>query len=137
MEFFSEYLLSSIVGFSLELLAVIAGIYYLIREPNIKNRDKYLVYFLLFNFFLEILASYAPIGFYSNYKYFSFVKNTPIENNVWLYNVYLLINFSFFTYYFRSFLQNIKTRMVLKNLIFLFFIFDFGDYKLTLYRCIF
>jgi len=122
LDFFFEYLLNSIVGFSLELLAVIAGIYYLVREPIIKRRDKYLVYFLLFNFFLEIFASYAPIGFFSNFKYFSFVKNTPFENNVWLYNIYLLINFSFFSYYFRSFLQNIKTRMVLKNLIFLFII---------------
>jgi len=85
--------------------------------PNVKNREKYLVYFLIFNFLLEIAGSYSPVGFFSNYKYFGFVKNTPFENNVWLYNIYFLINFSFFIYYFRSYIESNKIRNILKVLI--------------------
>ncbi len=93
-----------------ELLAALAGTYYLRNNENTEKNYKYLVYFLWFTFFNEVIGSYAPIAYFTKYKYFRFVENTVFYNNVWLYNIYILISISFFVIFFRRYLSSIKLK---------------------------
>lgn len=126
-----DFLLFILPVISLELLAAIAGSYYLKTAKTPFKNSKYLVYFLWFTVFVEIAGSYAPIAYFSNYKYFSFIKETPFENNQWWYNIFILINFSFFTYYFISFLRNKTVKAIAHILIAVFLIVSIGIYAST------
>jgi len=120
LDYFLQYLANSLIGYSLELVAALAGVYYLNKKVSLNKSDYFLVYFLWFTFFVEVIGIYAPFAYFSNYEYFGFIKGTLFENNIWLYNIYLLVSYSFFIYYFRSFLQKAKEKKVLKILFFLF-----------------
>lgn len=122
MEYFFQYLANSLIGYSLELIAALAGIYYLNKKVSLKKSDYFLVYFLWFTFFIEVIGIYAPVAYFSKYEYFGFIKDSVFENNIWLYNIYLLASYSFFIYYFRSFLHKAKEKKVLKISTFLFLV---------------
>lgn len=79
--------------------------------------------FLWITFFVELTGYYAGIAHFTQYKYFSFVKDTLFQNNYWLYNGYTLLSFSFFIYYFRSFLRSASWRLLLAGFLG-FFIFS-------------
>lgn len=119
---FIDYIGNTIPILLVEFLAAIVGIYYLKKETRLKS-SVHLVTFLWLTLFVEVIGSYAPIAYFSDYKYFSFVEGTPFSKNYWLYNCFLIVSFSFFVYYFRSFIKSKKTRLLLKVLIF-FFIFS-------------
>lgn len=101
----------------LELLAATAGIYYLKKTPIPLKNSIYLVYFLWLTVFFELVGSYAPIAYYSDYKLFSFVKGTLFEKNTWWYNIFTVLNFAFFTAYFVSFLRSRIAKLVFKILV--------------------
>jgi len=123
LDYFYEYLTSVIPIYLLELFAAIAGLYYLKRRPNTLRSIKVLVYFLWFTVIVEVIGSYAPIAYFTNYEYFGFVKDTVFKQNRWLYNVYSLINYSFLIYFFKSFIQSDKKRKILKVIIAVFLFF--------------
>ena len=113
MDYLHEYFFKALPIVFLELLAAIAGSYYLMKNPNTQRANKYLVYFLWYTFIHEVIGSYAPIAYFLEYKYFSFVKDTVFYNNVWLYNIYFIISSSFLIYYFKSFIDNKNIKRVL------------------------
>ena len=116
---------------ALEVLAAIAGSYYLkTAEMPFKN-SKYLVYFLWFTVFVELIGSYAPIAYFSNYKYFSFIKGTPFEFNYWWFNIFIMLNFAFFTYYFVSFLRNKTVKSIGHFFIALYLIVSISIYAFS------
>lgn len=86
-------------------MAALAGSYYFRNaRPHLKS-TKYLVLFLWITVLVEFIAGYVIVGFYSDYTYFSFIKDTPFQSNYWLYNIFHVIGFSFFCLYFASFLK--------------------------------
>lgn len=89
----------------LELLAAISGSYYLRKAEYPLKNTKYLVWFLWFTVFVELLGSYAPIAYYSDYRFFGFIKDSVFANNSWWYNIFSVLNFAFFTYYFTSYIR--------------------------------
>lgn len=103
----------------LELLAAIAGCIYLKR---IAPRDftKHLVTLLWVTVVVEIFAHYTAIAYYSNYRFLSFVQNTPFERNYWLYNIFTIYQFFVLVSFFRSKLQSQAVKRVLKVLLVLF-----------------
>ena len=111
-----------------ELLAAITGSYYLKTAATPIKNSKYLVYFLWLTVFVEFVGLYSPIGYFSNYRYFSFIKGTIFQNNLWWYNIFAILNFSFFTYYFISFLRNKTLKAIAHICIVLFLIVSFGIY---------
>jgi len=115
----------------LELLSAIAGIYYLKKVPAISTPSKMLVAFLWFTFFVEIVGAYSPIAYFSEYKFLSFIKGTNFERNRWLYNIYNIIKFVFFVYYFRSYIKSKLNRKVLLILTSLFIITSIINLALT------
>ncbi|MBT8262320.1 MAG: hypothetical protein KJO05_05825 [Bacteroidia bacterium] len=97
----------------MELLAALAGSFFLYKT-NAAKISKQLVGFLWITFIVEVIAAYAPIAYFSDYKYFSFVKDTVFEDHKWLYNMYSLFSAVFLTYYFHQHLRNIKWKLILQ-----------------------
>ncbi len=106
----------------MEFLAAIYGLYYLKKKPDTRIVNKYFVYYLWYVFINEMICNYAVIGYFSNYKYFSFIENSVFSDNVWLYNIYFIVSFSFLFYYFSYFFKNKKRKRSITKLIFLYII---------------
>ncbi len=118
----SDLLLFLFTVISLEAMAALAGSYYLKRTSSQFRNTKYLVLFLWITVSVEILASYALVAYYSDYEIFAFVKDTPFKNNFWLYNIYNILSFSFFTLYFISFVKNKYWKIIFLVLIISFIV---------------
>lgn len=103
------------IGF--QLIAAFCGSYYIRRINKKEKWNKFLVSFLWLTVAVEIIALYAAAGYYSDYKYFSFIKDTRFADNSWMYNIFLIINFTFLTAYFRSFIEDYRIQRILKILI--------------------
>jgi hypothetical protein len=98
----------------IEILAAIAGIYYIKNGPT-DRITRWFVFFLWMTLLVETVAAYAPIAYFSEYKYFSFVECTHFADNVWIYNVSIIASFSFLVYYFYTFLKGRLIRQVVKH----------------------
>ena len=105
MEPILNYYLNVLPIYFLEVLAIITGFYFLFKRKA-NNWNKGLVYFLMFTVFTELIASYAIVGFFSDYNYFSFVEDTLFKKNTWIYNCFLLLEFIFFILYFRYYIKS-------------------------------
>lgn len=97
----------------LELLAAISGLYYLRKTEIPLKNSKFLVGFLWFTFFVELIGAYAPIGYYSDYRFFNIIRETIFVDNSWWYNIFTVLNFTFFSYYFTSYIWKRKFRNIL------------------------
>ena len=97
----------------MEILAAIAGTYYIKKGPS-RRSTRWLVIFLWVTVLVESIATFAVIGYYSDYKYFSFIECTPYANNKWLFNIYIILDFVFFIYYFGSYLKGELIRRIVK-----------------------
>lgn len=78
------------------------------------------MYFLWTTVFVEIIGSYAPLAYYTDYRYFAFIENTRFAHNTWLYNAFTILNFLFFTFYFSSHIRNTVIRKLFYWLIGIF-----------------
>lgn len=112
MEFLDFYL-SVIPIYIVELLAAIAGAFYLKKIPSLRS-TKLLVLFLWITVFVELFATYPAIAGFSDFKYFGFIEDTKFYNNNWIFNIYAIGNFLFYTYYFRFYLKGKSLRLVTK-----------------------
>lgn len=112
---FSDFLLNVIPVLLLEILAAIAGIFYL-KKVNSSFEEKVFVGFLWFSVSVEILNSYAALAYFSDYTFLGFIKDTPFRNNYWLGNIQLLVSNVVYVYFFGSLLRNKKTRRLLSIL---------------------
>jgi len=122
MDYLNEYFIKVIPINVVELLAAIAGSYYLKKNPNTQKANKYLVYFLWYTFINEVISAYAVVAYFSEYKYFSIVKDTFFYNNAWLFNIYTIISFSFLINYFSSFIKSKEIIKVFKLLTIIYII---------------
>lgn len=126
LDYFQQYLLNSILNYSLEIAACLAGTYYIFKKKNAPKSNLFFVYFLWFTLVVEIIGAYAPIAYFTNYEYFGFVKDTVYRNSTWLYNIYFLVLYTFTSYYFISILKFFKYIKVLKILLLVFVFIGVG-----------
>lgn len=87
-------------------MAAVAGSYYLKSTVPQFKTTRFVVYFLWFTVFVELLGSYAPIAYFSEYTFLESIVGTPFANNFWLFNIFNVLNYSFFSFYFISILKN-------------------------------
>lgn len=118
----TNYLIFALPIYLVELLAAIAGSLYLKKVPTHNISTKHFVWFLWFTVTVEAIGTYAPIAYFEGFHFFAFLKGTVIEDSEWIYNIYSLINASFFIYYFRFLIKNELWRAVLKYLLVFFII---------------
>ncbi len=95
---------------AVEIIAACLGLYYLKKKSKVNKVTKQLVYLLWVTVFVELIGTYTLIAYFSDYQIFGFVKDTVFERNYWLFNVYLIYSFAFYSYYFSSLHENEKTR---------------------------
>lgn len=126
-----DYLQFTVPIVLLELFSGIAGIYYIMKVPAISTSSKLLVAFLWFTFFLEVIGSYSPIAYFTDYRLFSFVEDTAFRKNFWMYNIYAIISPVFFVYYFRFYISNKAQRLILLVLTMLFVVSSVLNLALT------
>ena len=128
LDYFQQFLISAITSLSVELIAALSGSYYLMRNLKVNTANKFIVYFLWLTFSFDLIGSYAPIAYFSNYEYFDFICITGrFEYNHWWFNIYMLISYSFFIYYFTSFLIKNKVKHRMHLLIFCYLIVGVGN----------
>jgi hypothetical protein len=122
LDYFNKFLINTSIYLTLELLAATAGTYYLKKNTEASNSTFYLVYFLWFTFILEVIAIYSPIAYFTDCEYFGFVYDTVFERNIWLYNIYSLISFSFFVYYIMSLLKSKAQKKTITLILYIYLI---------------
>lgn len=107
------------ISFSIccQLIAALSGSYYNRRIKKKEKWNKFFVTFLWLTVAVEIIGLYTAVGYYSEYTYLSFIKDTLFMDNSWLYNVFIIFNFAFLTAYFRSFIEDYRIQRILKLLI--------------------
>lgn len=128
---FYDYIISVFPVNLIELIAALAGTYYLKKNAKNNKSEKYLILFLWFTLLIEIIGAYAPVAYFSDYQYFSFVENTIFENNRWIYNIYSVISVLFFMLYFRYHLKNRLRKKILKILCYFFLISSIAELLFT------
>jgi len=121
LDYFYQYLITAIPINILEISVAISGSFFLYKNPNTSIINRYLVYFLWFTFFTEMIGKYAAIAYFTNYEYLGFIKDTVFERSFWLYNIYTIISFSFFGYYFITLLHSdkLKKKFLFINILYL------------------
>lgn len=125
---FLRYILPIVL---VEVMAAVAGLYYLrVTTPWFKSA-KYFVLFLWVTVFAELVGSYAPAAYFSDYHFFSFIKGTNFENNYWWYNLFSLFSYSFLVLYFASFLRNNILKKIFALLVAFFIFLSIGFYIYT------
>ena len=104
---------------SIELFAALVGLFF-IRKYKTNKATKYFSYFLLFTVLVEIVGAYAPVAYFTDYKYFSFVEGTVFEQNYWLFNAYTIISSCVYVSYFKWHLENKTQRKIINILLVVF-----------------
>lgn len=107
-----EFVIYIIPIIVLELVAAISGSYYLRKTELPLKNSKYLVWFLWFTVFVEFIGAYAPVAYYSDYRFFSFIKDTRYVDNSWWYSIFTIVNFVFFTFYFSLYVRDRRIRRI-------------------------
>jgi hypothetical protein len=103
---FTDFLLNTLPITLLELLAALAIGWYYRYKQGVDRAALWLFRFLLLTVVVELTASYAAIAYFSDYRYFAFVKETPFSNNYWIYNLFILLTVGFYCYYFSSYYRS-------------------------------
>jgi hypothetical protein len=122
---FLDYIINVGPIYLLEILAAIAGTYYL-KKDSTSRSTRWLVIFLWVTVAVEFTSSYAVIAYFSDYKYFSFVKDTPYADNKWLFNIYIILNFTFFIHYCGSYLKGELIKRIVKYSVISYFLASIG-----------
>lgn len=125
-----NYYLKVLPIYILEVIAIIAGFYFLFRRKANKW-NKGLVYFLIFTVFTELIASYAIIGYFTDYNYFSFVKGSLFEKNTWIFNCFIILEFLFFILFFRYYIKSHNWKKIIKIAVIVFIITSILNLFLT------
>lgn len=118
----TDFIVSALPITLLELLAALFGTLYLYRKKEIHKPERLLVIFLWVTFLVEFIGAYAPIAYFTGFKYFKFVEGTVYSDNYWLYNILILLTYVFYMWYFRWYLKHKKWRMVLGVLIIIYLV---------------
>ena len=70
----------------------------------------------------EAISAYPIIGYYTDFEYFGFTKNTRFERNFWFVNIYQIISFIIYILFFRFHLKSKRHRAVVAWLLIAFVI---------------
>lgn len=88
-----------------EIFAFIFGKRYVKHNPN-DRPVRFFVGYLTFVVILEILALYAIIAYFSEYRFFGFIEETKFRKSSWLYNIYDVISPIAIIYYFLFYIKS-------------------------------
>lgn len=107
-------------GIIWEFIAAVTGTYYLLTVKDVPLINKIFVWFLWLTFVIDFSGLYMLFGYYSNYKYFGFVKGTRFVQNYWLFNSYHVVAYVAFLSFFITQISSAKWRKSLWTVTILF-----------------
>lgn len=99
-----------------ELLAALAGSWYLRKIKPGDRTTRLFINYLWFIFWLEIVGMYAAWNYFDHYKTFPFLKDSPFAANYWMYNISKIIGFVVYFRLFISRLRSARTKNILNGL---------------------
>lgn len=100
-----------------ELIAALAGVFYLSRSKSKRKEDWLLVYYLIFIFIFDMSAiSYALYGYVYEFKHVEFIRSTPFKTHFWIYNILSLITTTAYTIYFYLQLRSVLWKKIILGL---------------------
>lgn len=110
------------------MAAIVATIYYFQKkEPNNKTL-KYLYLFLWLTVITEILGSYTSIiCYYKMDESLFLINDSKWLKNYWIFNVYTVISFTFYTWFFKRQLTSRKNKIILNYVIIFFIVLTTSD----------
>ncbi len=76
-----------------ELLAALAGSYYLFKNENTPTRFKFFAWYLWFVLIADIFGFYAVWNYFDDYQTFPWLKDSPFANNEWYFNSLIVITY--------------------------------------------
>ena len=97
-------------------MAAVAVSFYYVRKPGLDQPAVWLGRLLWLTFIVEVVASYAAIAHFSDYRYFGFVQGTHFESNYWLYHLLILLTVGFYCYYFSAYYLKKSWRRIIGGL---------------------
>ena len=103
-------------------MAALAGGYYLFRARNIPLIHRIFVWFLWLTLLVDTSGFYNVAAYYSDYEYFSFIKDTRFVHTYWLFNPYHLIAYVAFQSFFIAQINSEKLRKILWVILIVFII---------------
>ncbi|GAA4278415.1 hypothetical protein GCM10022259_31400 [Aquimarina mytili] len=103
-----------------ELLAALVGSYTM-KKYRVRKLTRYFVYFLWLTVFVELIFGWIP-WFVYKIDSISHLKQTFLGNNHWAYNVYFIISFLFYIFFFKENIHSKKIKLFLSVLMFLYVI---------------
>lgn len=120
----------SVITKSVELIAAIAGSYYLKKNKN--SVLKIFVFYLWLTFFVELIAEYA-ILMRNNYDYewFINIKNSVFCTNTWLYNIYSFLTIGLLGVFYSALLSKKSFKIVIRIIVVFYSIFSIWYYTFT------
>lgn len=122
------FLENSLLSYSIELMAALAGSFYLSRVPEADKMVRLFVYYLWLTLFVEILGFYAAFAYFNNYEILWFIKDTGFERNFWLYNSFKVVTFLMYFLLFYSQLNNERVKRFFYTVFLLFTIISVINY---------
>jgi len=126
-----DFLIHTIPITVLMLFTAFLGLYYIYSNKKVKKATKYFVYFLCLTVTVEIIGAYAPIAYFTDYAYFSFVKGTLFEENYWLYNGYTIVSYFIYISYFKWHLESAQQKRLITFLLVLFIVGQIIDFSVS------
>jgi len=93
-----------------ELLAAVVGTIYLKHTKyRVNLLTRYFVCFLWLTVLVEIIFGWTP-WFIVKTESLAYLKNTFLSNNHWSYNIYFIISYVFYVFYFK---KNITSKRII------------------------
>jgi len=104
-----------------ELIAAIIGTIYISRY-RVDRFTRYLVFFLWFTVFVEIIFGWLPT-LIEEIIAFKFLENTIFAFNIWIYNIYDVISFTFYLLYFANLMESERHKNIGVKIVGVYIIF--------------
>jgi hypothetical protein len=120
-----DFLIELTPVYSLEVLSALLGFYFIILGKK-STHQKLFVAFLWFIMLTESYGMMTAIAYYSDYTWFSFLKDNFFSRNEWAYNIYSTIQMVFIPWYFSNYISQKWMRISMNIIGALAFLTYFG-----------
>lgn len=119
---FIEFLVETklYVGNIFEIIAALAGVWYLKKTKNPPLEIKFFVYYLILIVILELYGYLPILAYLEDYKILSFYKDSLFRRNLWWGNILRVITTLCISW---IFIRKLKNNRIRKKLIYLLLIF--------------
>ncbi len=105
-----------------EVLAALVGtLYFKQLKYRVEELTRYFIWFLWLTVFVELVFGWTP-WFIKNLDSLTYLEESFLSNNHWAYNIYFIVSFLFYVFYFKNNIKSKKMNLILNWLMVIYFI---------------